>query len=378
MRNQYFRIVLAIMLFLTGCAEKKKIRPSGKVLMVGVIAPLSGESRSIGLSALEGLRAAQAIHPLTAKGDRIEFDIRDDDSNRGQAVTVVADLAREKVKAVLTFSTSDNVLTMTHSINQLNLPTVAAIASHEAITIKSGYISRVCMSNAEQGKIAAYFVHDELLLNDAAILYNENSAYSNSLARFFQKEYEKIAGDIVDKMTSDLSDHDFQKKLMILKEKGVELLYTSVQGAKTIRLLQLREQLDWDVAIMGSDGLLSSLKENGLVDMGLAEGVYITENYADDSIVTAEEKRLKDYVSAKTISLSTHSYLAYESYLLLLEALSQCTDQCSGDELNSRLRKQGFFPGLNDRISVKEGEVQRPILINKIHNGKMLMHLKVY
>ena len=210
MRNQYFRIVLAIMLFLTGCEEKKKIRPSGKVIMVGVIAPLSGESRSIGLSALEGLRAAQAIHPLTAKGDRIEFDIRDDDSNRGQAVTVVADLAREKVKAVLTFSTSDNVLTMTHSINQLNLPTVAAIASHEAITIKSGYISRVCMSNAEQGKIAAYFVHDELLLNDAAILYNENSAYSNSLARFFQKEYEKIAGDIVDKMTSDLSDHDFQ------------------------------------------------------------------------------------------------------------------------------------------------------------------------
>ncbi len=379
MRNRYFWIVLALILFLTGCEETNKIKPSGKVITVGVIAPLSGESRSIGLKALKGLEAAQAMYPLTTKGDRIKLIVRDDTSNAGTAAALISELAKEqKVQAVVSLSTSDGVLTMTPAVNQFKLPSVAAIASHESITGKSSYISRICMSNAGQSRIAAYFAHDELLFDKAAIFYDDDSAYSNSLARFFQKEFEKIEGKVVGKVTSDLSDSDFERELSTLKQQGVELFYTSVKGAKALRFLQLREKLEWKVAIIGSEGLLSSLKEHGLEDQGLVEGVFITENYADDAVVTAEEKRLNRYVDKKDITLNTHSYLAYEGYLLLLDALSKCSDQCSSDELNSRLRNQHSFSGINDRMSMKEGEVQRPIFINKIHKGKMLMHLKVY
>ena len=379
MKNHYFWIVLSVMLFLTGCEETKKIRPSGKVITVGVIAPLSGESKTIGLKALEGLQAAQSIHPLTAKGDRIKLIVRDNKSYEGKAAALVSELAEEqKVNAIIILTTSDSVLTMTYVINRLNIPTVVAIASHETITEKSSYISRVCMSNAEQGRIAAYFAHDELLFEKAAVFYNAGSAYSNSLARFFQKEFENTGGEVVGKITSDLIDSNFKRELLTLQQKGVELLYTSVKGAKAIRLLQLREKLDWDVTIIGSDGLLNSLQEHGLEEMGLAEGVFVTENYADDAMLTIEEKRLNHYMDAKQIDLNTHSYLAYESYLLLLEALSECTDNCGSDELNARLRNQKSFSGIDGRISVKEGEVQRPIYINRIHKGRMSMLLKVY
>jgi len=379
MRNRYFLIILASILFLTGCEETKQIKPSGKVIAVGVIAPLSGESEFIGLKALEGLQAAQAIHPFTEKGDRIELMVQNDESNAEKASALVSELAQEQqVKAVLTFSTSDSVLTMAHVINRLNLPTVTAIASHEAITKKSSYISRVCMNNAQQSKIAAYFAYDELHVNTVATFYNAGSAYSNSLARFFQKEFESIGGKVVGKVTSDLSDNSLKQELLTLRQKGVELIYTSVKGAKAIRFLQLRKKLEWKVNVIGSDGLLSSLEEHGLKDQNLVEGVFVTENYADDAMATTAEKDLNSYSDKKKITLNTYSYLAYESYLLLLETLSECTDQCSSDQLNSRLRNHKQFSGINDRISVKEGEVQRPIFINKIHKGKMLMHLKVY
>lgn len=379
MRTRCFPIILASILFLTGCEETKQIKPSGKIIAIGVIAPLSGESESIGLNALKGLQAAQEIHPLTARGDRIELIVQDDGSNAGKASALVSEFSREqKVKAVLTLSTSDSVLTMAHILNRLNLPTVTAIASHEAITKKSSYISRVCMNNAQQSRIAAYFAYDELHVNTVATFYNAGSAYSNSLARFFQKEFESIGGKVVGNVTSDLSDNSLKQELLTLRQKGVELIYTLVKGAKAIRFLKLRQKLGWKVKVIGSDGLLGSLQEHGLEDISLVEGVFVTENYADDAMATAEEKDLNSYIDKKKITLNTHSYLAYESYLLLLETLSECTDQCSGDQLNSRLRNHKQFSGINDRISVKEGEVQRPIFINKIHKGKMLMHLKVY
>lgn len=379
MRSLYIVIVLSLTLLLTGCGERDTIKPSGKVIKIGVIGPLSGESASIGRKALEGLQAAQAIHPLTANGDRIELIVKDDESSPEKVADVFLGLlAEEKLDALITLSTSDGVMNMTKVINAQKLPVIVALASHESITTGSPYISRVCMNNAQQSRVAAYFIHDELFLEKTAIFYNAETAYSNSLAHSFQEAYEKIGGEIIADMTSGLSIKDLRPILRRLKTQGVEVLYTSVKGKRSVDLLRLRQELDWDVVIIGSDGMLGSLKEYGLKGTRSVEGLFVTENYADDSVATIEEVLLERYAKKNDVLLNTHSYLAYESYLLLLEALAKCSAGCKSDELNSRLRDHEVFRGLNDRISVIGGEVQRPIFINHVHNAKMLMHLKVY
>ncbi len=379
MRTLYLFVVFSLMLFLTGCGERETIKPSGKVFKIGVIGPLSGDSASIGRKALEGLQAAYAIHPLTAIGDRIELIVKDDESSPKKVAEVFLGLlAEEKLDALITLSTSDGVMNMTKVINAQKLPVIVALASHESITTGSPYISRVCMSNAQQSRVAAYFIHDELFLEKTAIFYNAETAYSNSLAYSFQEAYKKIGGEIIAEMTSGLSTKALRPILRGLKTEGVEVLYTSVKGKRSVDLLRLRQELDWDVVIIGSDGMLGSLKEYGLKGARSVEGLFVTENYADDSVATIEEVLLERYAKKNDILLNTHSKLAYESYLLLLEALAQCSSGCKSDELNSRLRDHEVFRGLNDRISVIEGEVQRPIFINHVHNAKMFMHLKVY
>ncbi len=379
MTDIYKLIVLVFMLVLTGCESNSPIAPSGKVIKIGVLGPLSGESASIGRKALEGLQAAQAIHPLSAGGERIELIVRDDESSAQKAGELFHELVTvEKVDAVVLSSTSDSVLNMMEVINKQRIPVIVAIASHESITTGSPYISRVCMNNIQQSRVAAYFIHDELLLEKVAIFYNAKTAYSSSLADSFKEEYEKIGGELTAKVTSDLSLMALRAALLGLKRDGVEALYVSVKGARSVDLLRLRKELDWDVVIIGSDGMLGSLKEHGLKDNGSVEGLFVMENYADDSVATKEEVRLKHYAKRNKVELNTHSLLAYESHLLLLAALEECSEECSSDELNTLLRDHKVFTGLNDKISVIAGEVQRPIFINHVHKGKMFMHLKVY
>lgn len=370
---------LLLIFMVTACQKPvKQIEKNGEIIKVGVIVSLSGKDALMGTKAFEGLQAALIEHPLTDEGAEIVLVIRDDQSDPKRAAALVEQLAEaHQVKALVALSTSDLVLSMKPVIERLRVPTVVAIASHEQITPMSSYISRVCMDNVQQSRVAAYFIHDELLYDKSAIYYTPSSVYSKSLSTLFQDEYEQIGGEVILKLRSNISKTALTMSLRRLREEGVEALFTSVKAEGAVALSRALHDLRWDVTVIGSDGLLGSLHTQGL-DESMLDGMYLLEEYADERQDSLERRRLRASERETGIRLNTLGYHAYESHLLLMQALSRCSDTCTADELNAHLRDSEPFDGIDDRISTEEGAVQRPIFIDQVEDSKMIMHLKVY
>ena len=70
-------LLACLAIALCGCADHE-LEPSGKVVRVGVIGPLSGPDETVGLSGLQGVELALGLQTHLDNGDRIELVKRDD------------------------------------------------------------------------------------------------------------------------------------------------------------------------------------------------------------------------------------------------------------------------------------------------------------
>ncbi|RLA71527.1 MAG: hypothetical protein DRG24_05320 [Epsilonproteobacteria bacterium] len=372
-------LILLIITIFSACEEKPTIKHSGKTVEIGVIVPLSGEHVSLGVKALIGLNAAHALQPLTVTGDRIQLHIGDNNSSIKGSLSLLEKFAENTdIKAIIILLNSYGALSIKQMINKKKIPVIAAIATHETLTTQSNYITRVSSSNDTQGKMAAFFAHDELLINRVAVFYDADSVYSTSLAQFFKEEFTDIGGTVYDELTANMPADQLERRLRALQEKGVELIYTSAIKRNAIHLLQINKKFNLNFQFIGTGNMLANMKERGITDYTeLSEGTFVVAEYFDDRIKSIIEQQMRRYAKKKAIEFNTHSLLAYDSYLLLRDALKNCAE-CSRSTLNEALRNNRGFAGISDTIRTKDGDVKRPMFINKIHNEKMYVYVKVF
>ncbi len=371
-------IVMIGVIFL-GCEDQSKIKASGKTIEIGVIVPLSGARKMLGVKALIGLNAAYALKPLSPAGDKIVLHIEDNNSSIEESKALLQTFAQNKeIKAIFILLESNVALAILPTINQLKIPVIATMATHESLTKKSHYITRVSSSNDAQGKIAAFFVHDELMIKKSALFYDIDSVYSTSLALYFEEEFKNIGGKVLGQLTSDMSKFVLQKSLIDLKKRGVEIIYASAISEKLLALLQINRDLNLDFKILGTGNMLANMSERGITNyVELSHNTFVVAEYFDDRIASKIEQQIQRYSHDNGVELNTHSLLAYEGYLLLNDTLGKCTT-CGRMSLNNALRNHHGFEGINDTIRIKEGDVKRPMFINSIRNEKMYLYVKVF
>ncbi len=210
----HLSILISFVFWLGGCDQKPSIEPSGKTIKIGIIAPLSGPDHIKGKEGLRGMQFAMQLQPYLQNGDRIELVAEDDRNDPALTVQLLKKLVeKDKVSAIITFSTSDPVLAMAKVADDYKTPILAAIATHPDITTHNGFISQLCFDDHFQGTTAALFVRDELLIDKVAVFINPDSAYSRDLAAKFESKFKSIGGEITDTIrlaeeTADLSERD--------------------------------------------------------------------------------------------------------------------------------------------------------------------------
>ncbi|MGW8161851.1 MAG: ABC transporter substrate-binding protein, partial [Desulfobulbales bacterium] len=79
MKRRIAAVLLIGIIFLTcSCRQQEKqVPPSGMVVKIGVIAPMSGPDKQSGESALYGIRTALQLQPYLKNGDKVELVIVD-------------------------------------------------------------------------------------------------------------------------------------------------------------------------------------------------------------------------------------------------------------------------------------------------------------
>jgi len=180
-------LITLLLVLLSACGEEQqRIKASGKIIKIGVIGPMSGSEQPLGTDSLEGIRTALHMHPYLNNGDAIELIIEDDRNEPELTIKAFKKLVEmDKVAAVILSSTSGSALAVNEIADNYQTPVLALLATHPQISRDTKFVSQICFDNVFQGKVAALFVRDELLIDRVAVFSNEDSIYSSSLDEEF-------------------------------------------------------------------------------------------------------------------------------------------------------------------------------------------------
>lgn len=369
-------VIFILIGVLTGCQQREEVVLSGKVLKIGIIGPMESPTGDKGT---KGIRAAQMIEPYTANGDRIELSVFDDKLIPSETKQLYKELAKkDEFKSAIILSTSRALLPVSNIADQYKLPVIGTIATHPDITKNNLYVGRVCFSDDRQGKVAAVYVRDELLIERVAIIYNDQDAYSNNLKNIFRATFRSVGGNVVAVLPVQELSTDLNAILNELKELNVELLYMVPNANNTIEIIKALKQIDWQVNKMGDSGLLSVVSFRFKEYLNLLDGVLVTDFINTNMDLTQLGEKWRDIYLEHFGTPDSYTVLGFEAYFLLKQALDQCFPDYSRECLAQNIRNTEGFIGVFDKYRIKAGDSLRPVLISEIQDGRLKLLVKVY
>ena len=377
MRFCFSGLILFISLIcLAGCQQERAVTPSGKTIKVGIIGPLAFPAGDKGF---KGIKTAQMIEPYTKDGDKIELSVFDDKLIPAETVKLYKELAKnEEFKSVIILSTSKEMIPVSYIADLNKLPIIGTIATHSDITRNTKYVGRVCFSDNRQGKVAAIYARDELLIDRVAILYDDHDTYSINLKNIFRTSFRAIGGKVVAALPLQEFNQDLITYLNELKDLDVQLLYMVVNSTYIIEILKALDRIDWQVKKMGADGVLAvvsfRLKEN----LDLLDGFIATDHISTERYLTElGEKGLETYLE-QFGAPDSYTALGFEAYFLLKHALDQCRPKYSRDCIAENIRNVETFTGVQGKFPIIAGDSLRPVMINEIKDARLKLIVKVY
>jgi branched-chain amino acid transport system substrate-binding protein len=382
MKHFVHLLILILFVFcLVGCDPEPAIKPSGKTIKVGIIAPFSGPVFSYGEEGLKGIRIAMQLEPYLQNGSRIELVEADDQNDPAVTVKLLKKLVeKDNVAAVMTFSSSKPVLAMAKVADEYQTPILAALATHPDITKHNEFITQLVFDDDTQGIVAALFVRDDLLIDTVAVFNNPTSAYSSHLAAKFERKFKSIGGEITDTISITDETADLSNIVKRVHDRSPELLYLPIKVKDVLRVIREVRKLGWNPKMMGGDGLISTMISQHEEDIDLVDGMLATDIMAHGMPLTLYgERARKLYRDQYEDSRTAYAALGAEAYAILLNAMNRCIDPADRECINQQIRSTNNFTGIIGKINIgPNGKTQRPLCITSIQGGRSKFIFKVY
>jgi branched-chain amino acid transport system substrate-binding protein len=377
----YLSILFSLVFWLNGCDPKPEIEASGKTIKVGIIAPFSGPVLTYGKEGMEGVETAKQLQPYLQNGDRIEMVVEDDKNDPALTVELLKKLVeKDRVSAVITFSSSKPVLAMAKVADNYQTPILAALATHPDITKDNSFISQLAFDDDFQGTVAALFVRDDLLIDTVAVFNNPTSVYSSHLAAEFERKFKSIGGEITDTIALAEETADLSEVMKGVYDHAPELLYLPISVKDVMRVVREVRKLRWKPEMMGGDGLLSTMLAQHIEEIDLVEGMLATDTFAHRMPLTPFGKQASGiYDKMHKDPATAQVGLGAEGYALLLDAMNRCSDPADRDCINRQIRSTTNFMGIIGNITIgPNGKSRRPLCISSIQGGRAQFLFKVY
>ena len=377
--NKYILMFLLISMAV-GCDSERVIEPSGKTVKIGVIAPLSGDDEDTGKSGLEGVKVAVSLQPYLDNGDKIELVVLDDKSLPPETSDAFDSMQHNKVAGVLLLSRSNSALAMAKKNRWMKTPVIATIASHPQLMDYSSYIVQLSFDDAFQGRVAAMFMRDELLLDRAVVISYAEDAHSSFLAEKFIMQFKSTQGVVLNHIVLSEQETPLHDQLLSAKSSGAQLLYIPVQSGFVLRIARVLKELNWKPVLMTSDGVLSEVILKHKDELAMLDGMMATDMHSSMLSKTEFGKGVTEvFYEQKRKRGSTFTILGSEGAAVLINALNRATAPYEPQDVKKELNRTSDFEGFSGTISIDEdGKAIRPVYVNIIKAGKLDLVVKVY
>jgi len=383
MMKKFLHIILFAALILSfGCQNREAtVSPSGKVVKIGVIAPMSGPDKKSGENALAGIQIALQLQPFLHNGDKIELVVEDSQGTPERTLSSLEKLRREEdVSGVLLMAKSDAVLPLVPVADRYKIPILALIATHPDITENNRFISQLSFDDIFQGTVAALYVRDEMLIDRVAVFYDPGNSHYLFLENEFVRKYTSAGGKIVERIPVKSESGDIRNVLERLRQSHVQLLYLAVPPEQVINISRSAENIGWTPKKMGSDGLLAAIVLQHREAIGLVNGMMATDIISNVPPKTKYGKKIlklfrKNFPEGGT----SYTVLGGEGMSVLTHAIDRCSNKYDRLCVNRMLRYTQGFEVFSGRLTIREdGKAERPVFVNYIAGQEMKFLVKVY
>jgi branched-chain amino acid transport system substrate-binding protein len=317
-----------------GNAAGNQCDTSKGTLVIGVIAPLSGELTALGqgIKNSTDLAISQANEKCTVKGYKLVLDAQDDEKNPQKAGQAASKLSSDP-------NTVGVIGTLNSSTSQVVQPILAAkkivqispANTNPSLTRGEQYGTapkrpfptyfRTCTTDDKQGPYAAQYLVKDAGKKKIAVV-TDGKTYGEGLAAEFTKEAQKLGATIVTKEKVGEKDTDFSGVVAKIKPFAPDAVYYGGEyGAAGPFSKQLKEG-GVKVPLMGGDGIVD--KTYVQLAGSAAEGDLATSVGAPAEKL-AEAKSFIDAYKAKGYKdpYSAYGSLSYDAANALIGALGK-------------------------------------------------------
>src|SRR5579884_752550 len=385
--------VLAAAVVLTACGSNKNETQkgadgsgSGKVVKIGVIAPLSGPLTALGIGIKNGadLAVRQANDAQKIKGWRIVLAAEDDtgvpDVGANAATKLSDDKAIVGVVGTLNSSVAEKVAPI---LNNNHIVMISPSNTNPSLTQGTDpahkarpfdYYFRVATTDAIQGPFAANFAYNDAKKRNVVVIHDKKT-YGQGLALAFKAQFEKDGGKVPTVETIEPDDKDFSAVLSRVKRFNPDMIYFGGEYPAASLLTSQADQQGLKVPLMGGDGIYDPTYIS--VAKQTAEGDYATSVGAPTDQLPTAKAFVDAYAAAKYPDpYSAYGAYAYDAANVIINALAQVLPGQGSitDELRPKIRQavqDGSIDGVTGKVSFDQfGDTTTRILtVYQVQNG---------
>lgn len=220
-------------------------------VVVGVIAPMTGQFASTGQSWKESIDLYTRLHGDTVAGQKIRFIYRDlPDPNPAKARALAQELiVKERAQVLGGFMYTPNAVAAASVATQGKVPLVVFNAAGAGLTERSPYLVRVSYTQAQLTLPMADYAAKNGLKRVATLV----SDYASGLdaERTFEERLKAKGGEITNRIRAPLDNFDFGPFMQTIKAAKPDAVLSFTPGGVL------------------SIGLVKAFKDNGLEAQGI-------------------------------------------------------------------------------------------------------------
>lgn len=378
---EFLVIVLSFLIVISGCStggELKKNPATEGTIKIGVVLPLTGEVATYGQSAKKGIElAVERINESGGVlGKKIDLIIEDDKNDLKETANKVMKLIEEdNVVAIIGSVTSKCTLADMPVANSKNVPMVTPASTNPKVTKIGPYCFRVCFVDDFQGRVMAKFAREDLNTKRAALIFNSEDEYSKGLAKYFEKSFKDMGGEIVAAETYKNADSDFNAQLSKIKELEPEVIFLPGYYQKLALIAKQARALGIDATFLGGDGWASRelVKQAGEA----VNGSYYSSHFSKDDPAPEVQEFVNEYKEKYGEEARPISALGYDALYFLADGIKNAGKE-DPKAIRDALGSIKNFSGATGNFSINEN--RNPIksaVVFKIENGKQVFVKRV-
>ncbi len=366
----FFSIVLTTLFFLAG---SQPVYGKDNEVVIGVVAPLTGDQAYIGTGVLQGVQ--MAVEDANIKGPifgntKIKLEPLDDQHNPTQAVLAANKLAANpSAVGVVGHFNSSCSKAASAIYHEARMVQISPASTNPEIS-RQGFDTffRVCATDEVQAPTAAFFAYSKLNVKKIVII-DDQTTYGKGLADEFEKKFKSLGGEVLKHSGITQGEKDFTPLLTKVKSVNPQMIFYGGVYPELALLIKQSRKIGLTTPWMGGDGIFDVTLIK-LATPELSEGTYATMLGVDPHSLP----EAKDFVTryeARYGEIGSFSAYAYDAANVLIEAIRRA-GKIDRETVLKEVRNTKDFPGVLGKVNFdpKGDAVGKSVGIFRIENGK--------